>query len=80
MATQSSVLAWRIPGTVEPGGLPSLGSHRIGHDWRDLAAAAAVYVHIFSLVSQRAHDPQTFNNYDYEDISLNYLHGALLWD
>ena len=32
MATLSSVLAWRIPGTVEPGGLPSLGSHRIGHD------------------------------------------------
>ena len=32
MATHSSVLAWRIPGTVEPGGLPSLGSHRVGHD------------------------------------------------
>ena len=32
MATQSSVLAWRIPGTVEPGGLPSKGSHRVGHD------------------------------------------------
>ena len=41
MATHSSVLAWRIPGTGEPGGLPSMGSHRIGHDWRDLAAAAA---------------------------------------
>ena len=40
MATHSSVLAWRIPGTVEPGGLPSLGSHRVGHDWSDLAAAA----------------------------------------
>ena len=41
MATQSSVLAWRMPGTEEPGGLPSMGSHRVGHDWRDLAAAAA---------------------------------------
>ena len=40
MATHSSVLAWRIPGTGEPGGLPSVGSHRVGHDWRDLAAAA----------------------------------------
>ena len=40
MATHSSVLAWRIPGMGEPGGLPSMGSHRIGHDWRDLAAAA----------------------------------------
>ena len=41
MATHSSVLAWRIPGMGEPGGLPSMGSHRLGHDWSDLAAAAA---------------------------------------
>ena len=41
MAAHSSVLAWRIPGTGEPGGLPSMGSHRVGHDWSDLAAAAA---------------------------------------
>ena len=40
MATHSSVLAWRIPGTAEPGGLPSMGSHRVGHDWSVLAAAA----------------------------------------
>ena len=40
MATHSSVLAWRIPGTAEPGGLLSLGSHRVGHDWSDLGAAA----------------------------------------
>ena len=40
MATHSSVLAWRIPETGEPGGLPSLGSHRVGHDWSDAAAAA----------------------------------------
>ena len=39
MATHSSVLAWRIPGTGEPGGLLSMGSHRVGHDWSDLAAA-----------------------------------------
>ena len=41
MATHSSVLAWGIPRMGEPGGLPSLGSHRVGHDWSDLAAAAA---------------------------------------
>ena len=41
MATYSSVLAWRFPGTAERGGLPSLGSHRVGHDSSDLAAAAA---------------------------------------
>ena len=41
MATHSSVIAWRIWGTGEPGGLPSMGSHRVRHDWSDLAAAAA---------------------------------------
>ena len=41
MATHSSVLAWRIPGMGEPGGLPSMRSHRVGHNWSDLAAAAA---------------------------------------
>ena len=41
MATHSSVLAWRIPGTGEPDGLPSMGSHRVRHYWSDLAAAAA---------------------------------------
>ena len=41
MATHSSVLAWRIPGTGKPGGLPSIGSHRVRHDWSDLAGAAA---------------------------------------
>ena len=42
MATHSSVLAWRIPGTVEPDGLPSMVSHRVGHDWSDLAAATSM--------------------------------------
>ena len=41
MATHSSILAWRIPGMAEPGGLPSMGSQRVRHDWSDLAAAAA---------------------------------------
>ena len=46
MATHSSVLAWRIPGTGEPGGLPSVGSHRVGHDRSDLAAVAAADVYL----------------------------------
>ena len=41
MASHSSVVAWRIPGTGEPGGLPSMGSHRVRHDYSDLAEAAA---------------------------------------
>ena len=46
MATHSSVLACRIPGMGEPGGLPSMGSHRVGHDWNDLAAAAWVCLNV----------------------------------
>ena len=41
MATHSSVLAWRTPGTGEPGGLPSMALHRVGHDWSNLATATA---------------------------------------
>ena len=44
LATHSSVLAWKIPWTEEAGGLPSVGSHRVGHDWCDLAAAATCYL------------------------------------
>lgn len=40
MATHSSVLAWRIPGTGEPGGLPSMGSHRVGHDLMRLSSSS----------------------------------------
>ena len=49
MATHSSVLAWRIPGTENPGGLPSMGSHRVGHDRSDLAAAACSNLVVTSL-------------------------------
>jgi len=50
MATHSSVLAWRIPGTGEPGGLTSMGSHRVRHDWSDLAAAAHIFLGFCSLI------------------------------
>ena len=45
MAIHSGVLAWRIPGTGEPAGLPSTGLHRVGHNWSDLAAAATVWLY-----------------------------------
>ena len=48
MAPNSSVLAWRIPGMVEPGGLLSMGSHRVGHNWSDLAAAMAPHSSILA--------------------------------
>ena len=58
MATHFSVLAWRTPRTGEPGRLPSTGSHRVGHDWSDLAAAAEaqveahIFIYVISLVLQ----------------------------
>ena len=55
-ATHSSVLAWRIPGTGEPGGLPSMGLHRVRHDRSDLAAAAAAEVNGFSIVNEEEVD------------------------
>ena len=48
MAIHSSVLTWRIPGTGEPGGLPSMGSHRARHDWSDLAY---IYIYIYIYIS-----------------------------
>ena len=52
MATHSSVLAWRIPGTGEPGGLLSMGSHRVGHNQSDLVAAARMFnTHNFEIIS-----------------------------
>ena len=65
MATHSSVLAWRIPGTGEPGGLLSMGSHRVRHDSSDLAAAAAeAYMNTVTspwpYFSSRGSDRETF--------------------
>ena len=54
MATHSSVLAWRIPGTGEPGGLPSMRSHRVGHDWSDLAEAGRFWL-VYSLSGISGH-------------------------
>ena len=52
VTTHSSVLAWRIPGTVEPGGLPSMESHRVGYNWSDLAVAMANnFEHLFMYIS-----------------------------
>ena len=53
MATHSSVLAWRIPGMGEPGGLPSMGSHRVGHNWSDLAAAALRWPDVFQILLEQ---------------------------
>ena len=82
MATHSSVLAWRIPWTEEPGGLQSMGSHRVGHNWSDLAAAAACShsreysdVHSYRNILKREHS-QTWKACLHV-ISLTSLHSHL---
>ena len=62
MATHSSVLAWRNPGTGEPGGLPSMGLHRVGHNWSDLAVAAAATTTWMNL---KAHSPGWIFRWDH---------------
>ena len=59
MATHSSVLAWRIPGTAEPGGLLSVGLHRVRHDWSDLAAAASLLAPQVALVVENLPGQET---------------------
>ena len=76
MEAHSSTLTWRIPGTEEPGELPSMGSHRVGHDWSDLAAAAAL--------KQTLHEcgvtfsiSQNISLYKFSDFSILIKHLAL---
>ena len=72
MTTHSSVLAWRIPGTAEPGGLLSMGSHRVRHNWSDLAAAAAKYfLIIYSMFKSRSYEHHCF--YEFKCIFIKYL-------
>ena len=74
MATHSSVLAWRIPGTGEPGGLPSMGSHRVRHNWSDLAAAAVAAAGAQNLqnVSLACGSFQVLNNQGPKDSGRNF--------
>ena len=73
MATRSSVLAWRIPGTGEPGGLPSVGSHRVRHDWSDLAAAVSEsdFSQYYTTKFRNKFISETF--YNYKKITLHNI-------
>ena len=69
MATHSSVLAWRLPGTREPGGLPPMGSHRVRHDCSDLAAAAAMaYATLISMAEKPRAEKKTGGRKENKDI------------
>ena len=73
MATHSSVLALRIPGTGEPGGLPSMGSHRVRHDWSDLAAAVSEsdFSQYYTTKFRNKFISETF--YNYKKITLHNI-------
>ena len=80
MATHSSILAWRIPGMGEPGGLPSMGSHRVGHDWSDLAAAGiCVYIdthtHTHSLACSGFQNNSSEINTNFLKVTSTYIWG-----
>ena len=77
MATHSSVLAWRIPGMAEPGGLPSMGSHRVGHDWSDLAAAACTSKVMLKILQARL---QQYVNHELPDVQTGFRKGRGTWD
>ena len=69
----SSVPAWRIPGTAEPGGLLSMGSHRVGHDWSDLAAVAAAAAYLLYQIK--------YCTYECIHIYLSYIfHDWILYE
>ena len=74
MATHSSVLAWRILGTGKPGGLPSMGSHRVGHDRSDLAAAACTF-HTVHVMEKTLESPL-----DCKEIQPVHSEGDQPWD
>ena len=69
LIVHSSVLGWRIPGIEEPGGLPSMGSHRVGHDWSNLAAAAAPLTKMLYEITQTLKKRMAW----YADIKLLYF-------
>ena len=74
MATHSSVLAWRVPGTGEPGGPQSTGSHRVGHDWSDLAAAAARIILHEGLLPNSQFCVIDLRTCSFADTMLSWLH------
>ena len=73
MATHSIFLAWRITGTGKPGGMLSMGSHRVGHDWHDLAAAAARASKVMLKILQTR--PQQYVNHELPDVLTGFRKG-----
>ena len=70
-ATHSGIPAWRIPGTEEPGGPPSMGSHRVGHDQSNLAAAAAAHASKVMLKVLQAR-LQQYVNHELPDVQAGF--------
>ena len=78
MAPHSSALAWKIPWTEEPGGLLSMGSHRVGHDWSDLAVAASI-VAICHLKQHRPRAPVLPRRWKHNQCWANLVKVRISW-
>ena len=78
-ATHSSVLAWRIPGKGEPGGLPSMGLHRVGHNWSNLAVAAAVAQRVKHLPAMQETQVQSLGQEDPLEKEMAIHSSTLAW-
>ena len=72
MATHINALAWRIPGTGEPGGLPSMGSHRVGHDWSDIAAIVGDFTIPLLIRDRRTRQMIYKKTEDFNNISIKH--------
>ena len=79
IATHSSVLAWRIPGTVEPGGLPSMGSHRVRRNWSDLAAALPLFGLSFYFLDSVFWFKEVFTS-DELQLFFFFYHSCFYWN
>ena len=77
LCRENTILAWRIPGTGEPGGLPSMGSHRFGHDWSDLAAAAAFFNTIIKVKKPVILREISYSKFGVDD--MQDKHYSMMW-
>ena len=79
METHSSVFAWRIPGTGQPGGLPSMGSHRVGHDCSDLAAVQILWKYPSSSFFLLILTLDKYRVITLKSSPLKYFYSCIVW-
>ena len=79
IASHSSILAWRIPGTAESGGLPSMGLHRVGYDWSDLAAVAAATEELWGRSADPGRGSRDFSPESEDALQNSAVYWRVIW-